>query len=62
MVRRVRDVAVHSVVLLIVGDGGGPFQGEKPPPSQFGEAALVIRFAGGPDRVEPDYPGVGSKE
>ena len=61
-IQGLRCRAVHSVVLLMEGDGGGPFQGEKPPPSQVGEAAPVIRFAVGPVRVKADYPGVGSKE
>jgi len=59
---RVRDIAMHSVVLLVKGDGGGPFQVKKSPPSQVGEAALVVWFAVGPIRVKADYPGVGSKE
>jgi len=62
MVCRVRDVAMHSVVLLVEGDGGGPFQGKKSSPSQVRKAALVVRFAVGPIRVKADYPGVGSKE
>jgi len=62
MVRRVLDVTMHSVVLLVEGDGGGPFQGKKSPPSQVGETALVVRFAVGRIRVKADYPGVGSKE
>ena len=45
MVGRVRDVTDHSIILLVEGDGGGPFQGKKSPPSQVGEAALVVRFA-----------------
>ena len=62
MVCRVHDVAMHSVVLLVEGDGGGPFQGKKSPPSQIGKAALVVLFAVGPTSVKADYPGVGSKE
>jgi len=42
MVCRARDVAMHSVVLLVEGDGSGPFQGKKSPPSQVGEATLVV--------------------
>ena len=33
VVGRVRDVAIHSVVLLVEGDGGGPFQSKETPPS-----------------------------
>jgi len=62
MVCRVRDVAMHSVVLLVEGDGGGSFQCKKSPPSPVGEAALVVWFAVRPIRVKADYPGVGSKE
>ena len=62
MVQRVCNVTMHSVVLLVEGDGGGPFQGKKSPPSQVGETALVVRFAVGRIRVKADYPGVGSKE
>ena len=62
MVGRVRNVTDHSVVLLVEGDGGGPFQGKKSPPSQVREAALVVRFAVGPIRVKADDPCVSSKE
>jgi len=62
MVGRVRDVAMHSVVLLVEGDGGGPFQGKISPPSQVGEAALVVWFAVGPIHKKADYPCVCSKE
>jgi len=51
MVCRVRDVAMHSVVLLVEGDGGGPFQGKISPPSQVG-----------PIHKKADYPCVCSKE
>ena len=62
VVGRVRDVAMHSVVLLVEGVCRGPFQGKKSPPSQIGKAALVVLFAVGPTSVKADYPGVGSKE
>ena len=62
MVGRVRGVTDHSVVLLVEGVSGGPFQGKKSPPSQIGKAALVVLFAVGPTSVKADYPGVGSKE
>ena len=62
MVGRVRDVTDHSIVLLVDGDGGGPFQGKKSPPSQVGEAALVVRFAVGAIRIKADYPCVSSEE
>ena len=62
VVGRVRDVTDHSVILLVEGDGGGPFLGKESPPSQVGEAALVVRFAVGPIRKKADDPCVGSKE
>ena len=62
VVGRVRDVAIHSVVLLVEGDGCCPFQGKKSPPSQVGEAALVVRFAVGPIRKKANYPCVSSEE
>ena len=41
IIGRVRDVAMNSVILLVEGDGSGPFQGKKSPPSQVGESGLL---------------------
>ena len=62
VVGRVRDVTDHSIIVLVEGDGCGPFQGKKSPPSQVGEAALVVRFAVGPIRKKANYPCVSSEE
>ena len=54
MVLGVQGVTVDPVILFMESAGGGPFQGEVPPPGQVRQSSPAVGFAVGPVGVETD--------